>query len=120
VSWSNQGLMKAYVASGAIPAYSAVKAGPTAGTVALATAATDKILGAVGELPVVDGERVDVILDGIADMRAGGTIAAGDLVTAAAGGAVVVAAAGNRIVGMALNAAVSGDRLPVFLNQGVA
>lgn len=120
MSWSNQGLQKAYVASGAIAAYSVVKPGATAGTVALATAATDKILGAVGELPVVDGERVDVILDGIADMRAGGTISAGDLLTAAAGGAVVVAAAGNRIVGMALNAAVSGDRLPVFLTQGVA
>lgn len=119
MSWSNQGLAKNYVASGAIAAYSVVKPG-AAGTVALATAATDKIIGAVGELPVVDGERVDVILDGIADLRAGGTIAAGDLLTAAAGGAVVVAASGNRIVGMALNAAVSGDRLPVLLNQGVA
>lgn len=120
MSWSNQGLAKNYVASGAIAAYSVVKPGATAGTVALATAATDKILGAVGELPVVDGERVDVILDGIADLRAGGTIAAGDMLTAAAGGAVVVAASGNRIVGVALNAAVSGDRLPVFLKQGVA
>jgi len=120
MSWSNAGLQKAYVASGAIPSYSVVKPGATAGTVALATAATDKIIGTVGELPVVDLERVDVILNGIADMRAGGTIAAGDLLTAAAGGAVVVAAAGNRTIGIALNAAVVGDRLPVFLNQGVA
>jgi len=120
MSWSNQGLQKAYVASGAIPAYSAVKAGATANTVALATAATDKIIGAVGELPVVDLERVDVILDGIADLRAGGTIAAGDLLTAAAGGAVVAATTGDRTIGMALAAAVSGDRLPVLLNQGVA
>ena len=35
MSWSNQGLAKNYVASGAIAAYSVVKPGATAGTVAL-------------------------------------------------------------------------------------
>lgn len=116
----NPGLTKNYVAEGAIPARALVKAGTSDGTVAVATASTDAIIGINERLDVEDGERVDVIHYGIAETVAGGPIAYGDFVTASNAGVAVTAspAAGvnARVGGMALQSALAaGDIIDTLL-----
>lgn len=93
----------------------------TAGVVAQASAATDKIAG-VFDFPggATDGQDIDVVLFGLAEVEAGGTFAAGDnLVSDADGKAVAAApAAGvnNVTAGRGYYPAVSGDRVQIFVN----
>lgn len=120
---SNHEFIKTFDASGAIVAYSIVKATATDFAVAQATAATDKVLGVTTEIDAADTERVDVVISGTAFVKAGGTIAAGDPITANASGYAVTAApaagSNNRIIGFARQSAVSGDVFEVILSLGV-
>jgi len=115
----NPGLTKTYVAEGAIPARALVKAGSTAGSVAVATASTDAIIGVAERLDAAAGERVDVIHSGIAEVVMGGAAGYGDFLTAGASGAGVAAspAAGinARVAGMALSSGVSGDIIDMLI-----
>ena len=116
----NPGLTKTYVAQGDIPARALVKAGTADGTVAVATASTDAILGVNERLDAASGDRVDVIHSGIAEVVAGGPIAYGDFVTASNAGVAVMAspAAGvnARVGGMALQSALAaGDIIDTLL-----
>lgn len=116
-------LVNTFVAGGAISHGILVKPGGTAGQVVAAAAATDKI---VGVAYVVDpdgaassGEVLDVVQGGVADCKAGGVIAAGDLLTADASGQVIATTtAGNRLIGVAQTAAASGDLIPVLVCPG--
>lgn len=116
----NPGLTKTYVAQGAIPARAIVKAGSADGTVAVATASTDAILGINERLAVADGDHVDIIHSGIAEVVAGGPIAYGDIVTAGNAGVAVTAApaagVNARVGGMALQSALAaGDIIDTLL-----
>lgn len=117
----NRGLTKSYTTSADVARRLILKL--TANdTVAKATAATDLILGvADSAFDVSSGERVDVILDGIAECVAGGNITRGALVTADANGAAVAAApsagVNNRVLGIAMKSAVSGDIVDVLIRQ---
>src|SRR5690625_962983 len=71
------GLTKNFVADGDLEKYSFAAAGEDDGTAAQAAGATAPILGVTTIVGAADGERVDVILDGIAYVTAGGTIAYG-------------------------------------------
>lgn len=117
---ANPGLVKTYDASGTIAAYTVVKFTTTDFQVAAAAAVSDKLAGITTEVGVVDGERVDVIHDGIAYVTAGGTIAAGDALTVNASGQVVTAApatgANANCIGRARQSAVSGDVLEVIID----
>ncbi|MDI9407694.1 MAG: DUF2190 family protein [Candidatus Pacebacteria bacterium] len=118
---ANQGLIKNYTADGAIPASSIVKL--TANRkVAIATAVTDALLAVNESLDVVDGESVDVILNGTANVKFGGAVARGQPVTSNAAGQGVYAnpaqGANNRIIGFALETVVAGDIAPVQLAPG--
>lgn len=114
---------KTFIASGAISHRRLVKFTATDNVVALATAATDIIAG-VADCPggAVDGERVDIILLGPAEVVAGGTIAPGALITAGAAGAAVAAApaagVNNVTAGFTLAGAVSGDFVRAFVQRG--
>ena len=112
---------KEFLADGAVTDGRIVKPGAAAGDAAHATAATDKILG-VASHDAADNATVRIMVSGIAKVKAGGTIAAGDLITAGAAGVAVTAAPGagvnNRILGQAIEAAVSGDLFSVLLGQG--
>lgn len=117
----NPGLIKTYVADGVVNGGRIVKAGSADGKMAQAAAVSDKILG-VSDLmtgPFADGDRMDVIHDGIADIVLGGTVAYGDFLTTNASGQGVTAApaagTNNQIVGKALAAGVSGDIIPVLV-----
>ena len=120
---ANIGLVKSFVAEAVIAAARIVKPGAAAYGVLQGAAATDKIIGITTEVSAdAVGERVDVVLDGIADLKLGGTVAAGDLLTSDATGQGVVAApaagVNNRIIAVALIAGVSGDIIPVSVEPG--
>ncbi|WP_315804042.1 capsid cement protein [Bradyrhizobium sp. SZCCHNS3002] len=114
---ANMGLTKSYTAEAAISANRFVKVGANDFGVLTGAAATDKIIGASTDIDAASGERCDVVLEGIADIKLGGTVARGDLLTADASGQGVTAApaagVNNRIGGMALISGVSGDVIPV-------
>lgn len=110
----NPGLQKNYSAEAAIAAYRIVKFGAADGGVLQAAAATDKAVGVTDRLAAaVAGDRVDVTRTGIAEVEYGGTVAAGDLLTADASGRAIVAtaaaAANVRVIGVAEVAGVVGD-----------
>ena len=105
-----------------ISQYRFVKFGSDDNHVVQAAAAMDLIIGATGILGASAVEdRVDVVMMGIVDMKAGGTITRGALVTADSSGQAVAAApaagVNNRVGGIALASAVSGDIIPVMLVQ---
>lgn len=114
----NDGLVKAFVATTAVGQYLLVRA--TSGGAGLATAATDPLIG-VCDSPkgAAQGEAMDVVLSDIAQVRYGGTVAAGDLLTSdAQGRAIATTTAGQRVVGIALVAGAVDDIGSVLLNQG--
>jgi len=114
---ANIGLTKSYAAEGAISANIIVKVGANDYGILQGAAATDKLIGITTEIPAISGERADVVLEGIADLKIGGAVARGDLLTSDASGQGVTAApaagSNNRIIGMALISGVAGDIIPV-------
>jgi hypothetical protein len=114
-------LTKAFTAGGAIPAFSIVKFGADDRTVVVGAAVSDFLIGVSTSLPAASGERVDVYLAGSAEVVLAGTVTRGDYVTSNAAGAGVAAApaagTNNRVIGIALASGVSGDVIPVLLQQ---
>lgn len=117
---ANNGLTKAYTAEGAISPARIVKVGANDYGVLQAAAVGDKLIGISTEIDASSGERVDVIHEGIADLKLGGTVARGDFLTTDASGQGVTAApaagANNQIIGKALISGVSGDIIPVAIS----
>jgi len=115
-------LAKSFNAGGTIAANSIVKAGSNDYDVLQAGAATDSIVGVTMEVGASSGERVDVVLLGVVDLKLGGTVTRGALVTSDASGNGVAAApsagTNNRIVGVAMISGVSGDIIPVWVGLG--
>lgn len=100
-----------FKADGAIPKGSAVKIGTDDKHVAKATAATDKLIGIAQNAATDAEDLVEVALPGGgAKGLSGGSISAGDLLTADSNGALVATTtANNRVVGIAMQDAVSAD-----------
>jgi hypothetical protein len=119
---SNIGLTKSYLAEGAIGANLIAKVGANDYGALQAAAVGDKLIGITTEVAAASGERVDVVHEGIADLKIGGAVARGDLLTSDANGQGVTAApaagTNNRIVGMAIISGVNGDIIPVKLQLG--
>jgi hypothetical protein len=117
---SNVLLAKSYLAGAAIDP-SRIVVLTAADTVGLATTATAASIGITDEITVASGQRVDVIVAGIAWVTAGAAVTLGAPLTAdAQGRAVAAAAVGDRIVGFALEAAAAaGDRIRCIVAQGV-
>ena len=120
---ANNGLTKSFTSEALIGAFRIIKPGAAAFGAVQGAAATDRLLGITTEVAVdTIGERVDVIMNGIADLKLGGTVAAGDLITSDATGQGVLAApaagVNNRIIGVAIIAGVIGDIIPVSIEPG--
>ncbi len=118
----NEGLQKTLIAGAAISKNRIVKFSTT-DTVIQGAAATDKLVGVADNLGAdATGDRLDVIMSGIALVEYGGTVALGDLLTSDASGRAVVAApaagSNNRIIGVAMDAGVSGDIGSVAIDLG--
>ena len=117
---SNPTLMKNFLAEAAIPAYRLVKNGSADWKTTTAVAATDMIIGAVMDVSPAIGERVDVVMAGIAYVEAGAAIVRGSQVTADGVGRGITAApaagVNNRCIGVALESATAaGDVIPVLI-----
>ncbi|MFO1081883.1 MAG: capsid cement protein [Reyranellaceae bacterium] len=115
----NLDLVKTYTAGADIAAYTLVKFSAD-DTVVQAAAATDAIIGVcVQPGGAKSGERVDVCIDGVADVKMGGTVARGTPVTADSSGQGVApapsAGVNNYVIGRALRAAASGDITEVLI-----
>jgi len=120
----NYVLDKGFEAAGAIGRFRCVELG-TGEVVTQCNALNDPAIGVSQDTISADdatnGRVVDVRMAGISRCIASGPIAIGDRVRAAADGGVVTlaaATAGQRMVGIALQAAVSGDHVDVFLTIG--
>lgn len=115
-------LAKNFLAEAAILANRIVKFGAADGGVLQAAAVGDKLIGVTDNIGPASGERCDIIVAGIADIKAGGAITRGDLITTDATGQAVTAAPGagtnNRVIGIAQKSGVSGDVIEVLLQPG--
>jgi hypothetical protein len=119
---SNILLAKTFVAEAAVPGRRIVKMGTADDQVVVGALATDAPFGVSDPIgQALAGGRVDVIVRGIAEIEAGGTIPRGARVTTNAFGQGVAAApstgTNNGVIGIALRAASSGDYVPVLLAQ---
>jgi hypothetical protein len=115
-----------FVADTAIPNNRLVKFGTGDRNVAVATAATDFIMGAVNEMSVgiAAGERVDVVRMGIAWVECGAAVPRGSPITSDAVGRAVVAVPGaglnNRIIGFAdETGTAAGDVIRFMIEPGL-
>lgn len=116
---ANELLSRNFVAGAAIGAFRIVKFDTTDGTVIQAAAASDLSVGVCNSVGPASGERVDVVVVGIADVEFGGTVTRGAMVTSDASGRGVAAASTNRVIGIAQVSAVSGDIAPVLIAPSV-
>jgi hypothetical protein len=118
---NNPTLVKSFNAGAAISARRIVKFGADENTVLQAAAATDLVMGVSTFVAAAIGERVDVILEGSADVEYGGTVTLGAALTSDASGRAVVAAPGvgvnNPVIGRALQAGVVGDIGSLIISQ---
>jgi len=123
----NKIFTKPFNAGGAIVSNSFVKFGADDDTVVQAAASTDSIMGAVNMVAkpgsaAASGDRLDVELYGIVDIKLGGAVTRGGFVTSDANGLGVAAAPGAgtnaRIGGIAQASGVAGDIIPVLLTLG--
>lgn len=117
------GLIKNFRATAAVAAFTIVKFGPSDIEATPAAAAADASIGVSGEVAAAAGERFDVHMSDIADVRFGGVVTRGDPLTSDAQGRAVTAApaagANARIVGFALVSAVLGDIGPARIAPGL-
>jgi hypothetical protein len=116
----NEGLIKTFTAGAAVAARRIVTFdGTDDGEVIQGAAATGLLIG-VSDLSAASGERVDVVLSGVAVVEYGGSVTQGALLTSDADGKAVAAVATNRIIGAAMVGGVSGDLGSVLISMGSA
>jgi hypothetical protein len=120
---SNNNLTKSYTAEAAIGPFLIVKPGAADYGVVVGAAVSDKLFGVSTEVSAVSGERVDIVHEGIADVKLGGTVVRGDFITSDATGqgltAAPAAGTNNRVIGIAIISGVSGDIIPVLLDPSM-
>ena len=117
-----QGLYKSRLAALAFAPYQLAAFGPADNQVMPAIDPTKPLAGVADSLSIDAGSLVDVQMTEIAEVVAGGNIAAGDDLMADANGHVVTAAkqAGATIytIGRAQVSALAGDVFPVLITLG--
>jgi hypothetical protein len=125
----NPGLIKTYEAGAAVNPARIVKFGAADYEVIQATGDAAAMLGVVVETGVetsqayADGDRIDVIRDGLANVVLGDTVTRGAWLTSDANGKAVAAsiAAGTEVhcIGRAEISGVAGDIIPVYVQPVV-
>lgn len=121
--YGNESLIKNYIAGAQLAPNIIVKFSAADLTVIPGAASTDSLVGVtVDKITVPNGQRADVVKDGIAQVKLGGTVVRGDPITSDATGQGVAAAPGvgvnARIIGFAEVSGVAGDVVPVQLSPG--
>jgi|GEM_PF-2033692 len=120
----NPGLIKGYMAQGAIPPKRIVAFGAADETVKVAGSASDKILGVSDRMPTRSDTICDVILDDIGEVELGGPVTRGDRLTfkipadgELATGLAIKGTSSTDTVGTALHSGVSGDIIPFLIER---
>lgn len=113
-------LIQSRVAAAAIAAFTIAAVNGIAGQARQASAATDKLLGVTNDMGAASaGQMVDITEAGLADVRAGGSFADGDPLTADANGKAVLAVKQVGVtvycVGFARSDAVADDIVPMHV-----
>lgn len=117
---SNKQRFESYLAQAAVDPHLIVKHGTADGTCALATAATDLLIGASDSLAKAIGEMVDVHVGDIGEVRAGGAVVRGNALTAnASSKAIATTTTGNRIIGFAEQSGAADDVIRYRVAPGV-
>ena len=114
----NNLLTKAFLAGAAIAKNTIVKFDGTDDTVIVATANTDLPIGIALEAAAAAGDRIDVAVAGIADVKAAGAISRGDYVVSAAAGEGVAgtgSAAKQQAIGIAMLGVADNDIFPCMI-----
>ncbi|MBN2321291.1 MAG: DUF2190 family protein [Acidobacteria bacterium] len=111
-----------YDATADVPANRFCKPGASDGTTVPAAASTDFIFGVSTGIDVSAGEPCDVQHDGRADLKLGGNVTRGQLLTSDSEGRGVPAApaagVNARHGALALESGVENDIIPVLLGMG--
>ena len=115
-------LIKSVDAGADVPAYRIVKHG-SADTMAVpAAGATDGMFGVSDDLGASAGERLDVIIAGVAEVMYGGDVQRGDLVTSDSDGRAVTASPSTgenmRVIGVAMESGTADAVGSVLINPG--
>lgn len=125
MSLRNIGLVKPFLAGAAIQPARLVKFDADDRTVIQGAAATDAVFGVSDASPIsaaATGERVDVVMSGIAPVVYGGTVTRGQLLMSDSTGRAITAtaAAGTnvRTAGVAMVSGVVGDIGDISLSPG--
>lgn len=113
---------KSFPAAEAMAGYLIAMHSAANGTVELATGDTDPLIGAVDSLGVAEGDLADFNFGGVSEVKLGGTVAAGDPLTANADAEAIEATPDAstqvRIIGFALGAGVDGDIIQYAIAPG--
>ncbi len=113
----NETLVKAFKAGAAV-AKNTIVMFDADDQVVVATAVTDLPIGIALEAAAASGDRIDVAVAGIAEIKAAGVIARGDYVVAAAGGegvAGTAATAKQQAIGFAMLGVADNDIFPCLI-----
>ncbi|HCZ47418.1 MAG TPA: DUF2190 domain-containing protein [Gammaproteobacteria bacterium] len=119
MAYSRLGQVETYVAGGSISKNTLLKFDSSDDAVVVATAATDLIIG-VALNDAASGERVEVQVSGIAEVKSAGAISRGAFVTATTAGEAVALAAAATIktgIGRALKTAADDDIFPMLITH---
>jgi len=115
-------LIKAFHTTNAIGPYLIV-AGGAGNAIAVASAATDSLIGVTGKLGADVDTMADLTQAGWAEVTAGDDVDLGDPLTADADGkavkAVPVAGSVVRIIGYAMADGADGDVIPLLVGPGI-
>lgn len=95
------------------------KFGADDNTLSQAAAATDNLIGIFQHTTTNAGDEVRVMLDGISNLKLGGTVTRGGPITSDANAKGVAAVLGQNIIGFALASGVLNDIIPVLIAPGV-
>ena len=102
-----------------IATYSLVTLGRGDGEVTTASSCSDVLVGIASPIKSAKSGEATIIIGGIATTVSGGNISRGDALTANADGHAITSTSGtDRIVGLALQPAMSGDHIQVLITQG--
>lgn len=112
----NPTLIKTFVADGAISKDRFVTLA-VGGGVSQASSSSAYVLGTTDRLGAVDQDKIDVILQGIAEVEAGESITAPAAITVNASGQAVVATSGAQVAGLAITSAAAGEVVSVLLGS---
>lgn len=112
----NEGLIKSFDAGAAVAAYRIVKHGSGDTAAIQSDDPADAHIGIANWLGAGSGERLDVVLSGVAEVEYGGNVTRGDWLTADSDGkAVATTTAAANAIGKAMVSGVAGDIGSVLL-----